>query len=609
MTLSRGRTLSEISRCFLLVAWALACVLPANGREKWQKIVAPRFTLYSPGRSADVLRVATEFQQFIGSLGDVIHVDPRTLPPLTIVIFDREKDFRPFRPLKPNGKPWDVAGFFSRQEGWSVFGLAGTDMDEDLRRTVFHEGVHWYLSGSDLPNPLWMEEGLAEVFSTFAVKKGRREWGQPIADHVVTLRSSSPLPLEKLLSVSRSSPLFNETQRTGLFYAESWAFVHYLLFGEHNQDRTLFNDYSKAFRTNALPEDAFKSVFKKDYAGMDHELYAYLNSGKYFVGSRPLSVDAAALTIEPATDLERELALARLALGSGRTEAVQEHIAAAQGFDKDSLATNEVAGYAAGARGDTAAMIDYFTVAAKNGSKDYRVYFELAQRVHQSASDVGGLVGLSGEDARRVANNYEKTINLRPWFLPAYQGLGGVVEPLGQKNGEDLKFLRQGHHLFPGDGMITIGLAAAAHNSGATSEAHTLLATVISTPDQQTPAAATYARRLDEAWNFSEANEKIRTLVEARHFAEALSELDALLARGVPAPARPTLLINRANLHASLLLEQAHTAWDEHRWTDVRKLLGEVLDSPIHTGAKYEAQRKLAELDRRNLGRESKAGN
>ncbi|HEY4248886.1 MAG TPA: DUF1570 domain-containing protein [Lacunisphaera sp.] len=609
MTLSRGRISSEISRCLFLGAWGLAFILPANGREKWQKIVAPQFTLYSPGRSADVLRVATEFQQFIGSLGDVIQVDPRTLPPLTIVIFDRDKDFRPFRPLKPNGKPWDVAGFFSRQEGWSVFGLAGTDMDEDLRRTVFHEGVHWYLSGSDLPNPVWMEEGLAEVFSTFAVKKGRREWGQPIDNHVITLRSSSPLPLEKLLSVSRSSPLFNETQRTGLFYAESWAFVHYLLFGEHNQDRTLFNDYSKAFRSNALPEDTFKSVFKKDYAGMDRELYAYLNSGKYFVGSRPISTDAAALVIEPATDLERELALARLALGSGRPEVVQEHIAAAQALDKDSLATNEVAGYAAGARGDTAAMIDYFTVAAKNGSKDYRVYFELAQRSHQSASDIGGMVGLSGEDARLIASNYEKTINLRPWFLPAYQGLGGVVELLGSKNEEDQKFLTQGHQLFPSDGMITIGLAAAAHNAGASSEARSLLAAVISTADKQTPAVVTYAQRLDDAWNFNEANEKISALVEARHFAEALSELDALLAKGVPASARPTLGINRANLQGRILLEQAHTAWDERRWTDVRKFLGEIINSPFPTGAKYEARRKLAELDRRNPGREPGAGN
>jgi hypothetical protein len=578
------------------------------GREKWQKIIAPQFTLYSPGRSDDVLRVATEFQQFIGSLGDVIHVDSRTLPPLTIVIFDREKNFRPFRPLKPNGKPWDVAGFFSRQEGWSVFGLAGTDMDEDLRRTVFHEGVHWYLSGSDRPNPIWMEEGLAEVFSTFAVKKGRREWGQPIADHVVTLRSSSPLPLEKLLSVSRSSPLFNETQRTGLFYAESWAFVHYLLFGEHNQKRTLFNDYSKAFRSSALPEDTFKTVFKKDYAGMDRELSAYLNSGKYFVGSRPISTDAAPLTVAPATDLERELALARLALGSGRIEVAQEHIVAAQSLDRESLATNEVAGYVAGARGDTAAMIDHFSSAAKNGSKDYRVYFELAQRVHQSASDIGGMVSLSEEDARHVATNYEKTINLRPWFLPAYQGLAGVIELLGPKNGEDQKFLAQGHQLFPSDGMITIGLAAAVHNSDTTGEARRLLATIISASDEQTPAVVMYAQRLDEVWNFNETNDKIRTLIEARHFTEALAELDALLAKGVPASARPTLLINRANLHANVLLEQAHAAWDERRWPDVRKLLGEVLDSPIQTGAKYEARRKLAELDRRNLGQESKAG-
>src|SRR6185437_10833289 len=130
----------------------------------------------------------------------------------------------------------------------------------------------------------------------------------------------------------------------------------------------------------------------------------------------------------------------------------------------------------------------------------------------------------------------------------------------------------------------------------------------ISTTVQQTPAVVTYAQHLDEAWNFNEANEKIRTLVEAQHFAEALSALNALLAQGVPASARSTLLINRANLQDEILLEQAHSAWDERRWTDARKLLGEIINSPIQTSAKYEARRKLVELDRRNLGQPSKTG-
>lgn len=585
--------------CGALVASSLSTI----AAEKWQKVVAPQFTLYSSAKSSETLRMAAEFQQFIGALGEIVRVDARTLPPLTIVIFDREKEFRPFRPTKPNGKPWDVAGFFSRQDGWSVFGLAGTGLDDDLRRTVFHEGVHWFLSGFDLPNPPWMEEGLAEVFSTFAVEKGRRKWGQPIAEHVLVLRGTKPMPLERLLAVSRTDPLFNESQRTGLFYAESWAFVHYLLFGEHNQSRTLFNEYLKAFRSGVHPDDSFKAVFNKDYAGMDRELSTYLQSGKYFVGSSPLSAAAVALKTEPATDFEREVALARLALGASCLELAQEHIGVALKLNPDSAAINEVAGYAAAARGDRDGMMEYFAAAARNGSKDYRVYFEPAQRRHQESTGLGSTLELSPKDARSIANGYEKTINLRPWFLPAYQGLGGIVELLGPNNSEDRRFLETGHAQYPVDGMIMLGLAAAARQTGNQDEAYRFLAEVLANPEKHPTHVNAYAQRLEAGWAFGEASGKIASLAQERRYEEALTALDALLARGVPPGNRPSLMVNRANLEAAAQMGRAEIAWTERRWSDARKLLEAVMASPVQTGAKYEARRRLADLDRRNLGR------
>lgn len=570
----------------------------------WQKVVTPQFTLYSSGKSADALRVAQEFQQFIGALREIVRINPRALPPLTIVMFDRDKEFRPFRPRRPNGKPWDVAGFFSRQEGWSVFGLSGVGLDDEVRRTVFHEGVHWFMSSFDLPNPPWLEEGLAEVFSTFVVEKGKREWGQPIGVHVQVLHSSNPLPLERLLSVSRTDPLFNESQRTGLFYAESWAFVHYLLFGEHNRERTLFNEYLKAFRRGVHPDESFRTVFKKDYAGMDRELFNYLRSGKYFVGSRPLSAEASTLKVEPVSEVERDIALAHLALGADRLDLAQEYISSAQRVAPDSALVSEVAGYLASARGDTAGMLEHFAKAAQNGSTDYRIYFDPAQRLHQSGSGPEGRLGLSPKEARQIADGYEKTINLRPWFLPAYQGLGGIIELLRPKNQEDRKFLELGQKQFPNDGLIVLGLAAASHQSGETDDALQLLGAVLSRADQLPTSVNGYAQRLDESWKFEKSSEKIRLLVEAGQFEEAVIAVDELLAKGVPFGSRGTILLDRANLEASVQMKQAQTAWNERRWSDARKLIEKVLASPVQTGAKYEARRRLAELDRRNLGRD-----
>lgn len=570
--------------------------------DSWVKVVAPQFTLYSPAKSAEALKVAEEFQQFIDALDEVLTVDTRRLPPLTIVMFSQSKDFREFRPRRPNGKPWDVAGFFSRQEGWAVFGLAGTRLDSEVRRTVFHEGVHWYLSGNGFSCPPWMEEGLAEVFSTFAVTKNRREWGQPIVDHVNTLRSLQPMPIERLLSVSQSDPLFNETQRTGLFYAESWAFVHLLFFGEHARERKLYNEYIRLFRSGIHPDDAFKIAFKKDYRAMDRELSNYIVDGRFFIGATASSSLKKSLVVTPAGEAEREIALARLALGSNSLPLAQHHLDRAVGPDVDLVALNEVEGYAALMSNDVTAAVRFFNIAAAKGSKDYRVYLELAQRRHQEAVDVGDSITLSRTAAREMADNYEKAIELCPWRLPPYQGLGGIIGFLGSDNEKDRSILEHGSELFPTDGMIQVGLASAFHESGRTQAASQALASVLKDPEKYPVGVIRYARDLERAWGFNDASDRIRNLVETEQFPEALKEIDALLAKDVPQASRASLALNRTTIWARVKLIQAVHASEEGRWTDARKLLEEIMASSAPRGAKHEARIRLEEMDRNHLG-------
>ena len=61
---------------------------------------------------------------------------------------------------------------------------------------------------------------------------GEREakLGRVKEEHVYDLRERF-IPLAELLAVDHKSPLYNEGDRRGVFYAESWALVHYLLIG------------------------------------------------------------------------------------------------------------------------------------------------------------------------------------------------------------------------------------------------------------------------------------------------------------------------------------------------------------------------------------------
>jgi tetratricopeptide (TPR) repeat protein len=93
------------------------------------------------------------------------------------------------------------------------------------------------LHGTAAGTPVWFDEGLAELYSTFeTTADGRAVIGAAPRGHVGLLRSQPPLPLETLVAVDHASPLYNEGDKASTFYAQSWALVHYLLLGSGGRD-------------------------------------------------------------------------------------------------------------------------------------------------------------------------------------------------------------------------------------------------------------------------------------------------------------------------------------------------------------------------------------
>src|SRR5262245_61756754 len=86
--------------------------------------------------------------------------------------------------------------------------------------------------------PLWLGRGLAGVLSNTVVRDNFIRLGPPIPWHLQRLRSGSRLPLNALVAVTRSSPEYTQGERLIAFDAQSWAFVHYLMFGQEGRQRS-----------------------------------------------------------------------------------------------------------------------------------------------------------------------------------------------------------------------------------------------------------------------------------------------------------------------------------------------------------------------------------
>ena len=141
--------------------------------------------------------------------------------PLRVVLLSSDTLFSGLRPSA------NSAAFYqsSADEDWIVVRWGRPDSE----RAMSHELVHAFLEHKGPRRPLWLEEGLAEFYSTARLEAKGWIIGPPIETHVRALNQSAWLGEREFFEAHHDSPLRDEGSRVGQFYAQSWAVVHYLL--------------------------------------------------------------------------------------------------------------------------------------------------------------------------------------------------------------------------------------------------------------------------------------------------------------------------------------------------------------------------------------------
>jgi Flp pilus assembly protein TadD len=119
---------------------------------------------------------------------------------------------------------------------------------------------------------------LAEFYSTFASGDDPQKvrLGEPIAQHVFALRDNRLLPFKTLLTVDRRSPQYNESSKAGVFYAESWALIHYLMIGNEGKRKDQLTRFINQLNSEMSIEENFRQSFQADYQTIEKELETYV---------------------------------------------------------------------------------------------------------------------------------------------------------------------------------------------------------------------------------------------------------------------------------------------------------------------------------------------
>src|SRR5690606_5264249 len=102
--------------------------------------------------------------------------------------------------------------------------------DFELRtETVLnHEYFHLFSRHAQFRLPVWLEEGLADLYSTLKITRKDVTYGYPLAEHLHYLQSSqgSPLPLKAIFAINRENRHGGDRGTISRLYAQGWALAH-----------------------------------------------------------------------------------------------------------------------------------------------------------------------------------------------------------------------------------------------------------------------------------------------------------------------------------------------------------------------------------------------
>jgi tetratricopeptide (TPR) repeat protein len=440
----------------LAVALCLVLVAPHALRAKeegWTSVQSKNFLLIGNARERDIRKVAARLEQFREAflrLLPVEHFDASV--PLTVIVFKDDAAYRPFEPLF-SGQPAGVAGFFQSSPDVDYITLSVDS--RHVRRPdalAFHEYVHLLVRNSFGNAPLWFNEGLAEYYSTFEISNGNRKvtLGNPVGTRVQTLRERELLPLETLFNVEDSSPYYKEQDKRNIFYAESWALVHYLLSG---QRRIQLSTYLELLAQGMTVRDAFRQAFQTDFATLETELRAYIRFNNYpqqvITFDKRLELDSLVQST-PLTEAQAQFYLGDLLLHTNRLEESALYLQKAVALDPELATAHASLGmlYMRQNRFDEAKK---HLERASLKSENYLVHYYYAYVLSREGIGPDTIVEgyYATEAAQLMRAELKKAIELAPHFAEAYRLLAFVNLVRDEQLDESIALLKQAIQLSP----------------------------------------------------------------------------------------------------------------------------------------------------------------
>ena len=200
-----------------------------------------------------------------------------------VLVFDTAEGFHRYAELTTDDRVESLLGYYHpRYRQLLLFEDRDDASGSEAVRVLQHEGFHQFIHEVIPELPFWVNEGLAEYFSTCRTDDSGQMVDEGailparLADLVGFLRSGGPEPFARIMN---QTPAEFYSGPVAQKYAQAWSMALFLEKGADGRYRKVLDDYLRACVEGNGAKEAFDQTFGgADLPGLEAQWRAYVDS-------------------------------------------------------------------------------------------------------------------------------------------------------------------------------------------------------------------------------------------------------------------------------------------------------------------------------------------
>ncbi len=267
-------------------------------------MASSNFEMYTTGGERSARDTLRYFEQVHSFFAQTMPHTVEKAPQVRIVAFNSQKEYEPYRINE-----FAVAYYQSSGDhDYIVMSHTGAETFP----TAVHEYVHLVVRHSNLHLPPWLNEGIAELYSTLRPMGDKILVGVLVPGRHQALLQEKWVPLETIMGAGHDSPYYNEKSKAGSLYNEGWALTHMLALSPEYHAK--FSQLLRSISDGTPSAVALEQAYGKPLNKIETDLLGYLRGGRFQGVLIPAKLEQSGdhLTAEPADEFNVKLLLAEI---------------------------------------------------------------------------------------------------------------------------------------------------------------------------------------------------------------------------------------------------------------------------------------------------------